>query len=76
MANLNLSCLHMLFFTFFLAAHAIQGSRTTQVILPFQQGVSFSPPRDLPVRDSFTFVAYYKIPAFASLVLQNSRLSD
>ncbi|KAB2057188.1 hypothetical protein ERO13_A11G141800v2 [Gossypium hirsutum] len=52
MANLNLSCLHMLFFTFFLAAHAIQGSRTTQVILPFQQGVYFSPPWDLQQQSS------------------------
>ncbi|PPD70008.1 hypothetical protein GOBAR_DD33109 [Gossypium barbadense] len=60
MANLNLSCLHMLFFTFFLAAHAIQGSRTTQVILPFQQGVSFSPPWDL----QHLLHLFYKIPDF------------
>ncbi|PPS11286.1 hypothetical protein GOBAR_AA09349 [Gossypium barbadense] len=60
MANLNLSCLHMLFFTFFLAAHAIQGSRTTQVILPFQQGVYFSPPWDL----QHLLHLFYKIPDF------------
>ncbi|XVE72677.1 hypothetical protein DITRI_Ditri11bG0058000 [Diplodiscus trichospermus] len=43
MANIILSYLLLLFFTFFLAAHVVQGSRT-QVILPFQQGVSHSPP--------------------------------
>ncbi|MBA0769786.1 hypothetical protein Gotri_018485 [Gossypium trilobum] len=33
MANLNLSCLHMLFFTFFLAAHAIQGKKSAPLYL-------------------------------------------
>ncbi|XP_039013782.1 EPIDERMAL PATTERNING FACTOR-like protein 9 [Hibiscus syriacus] len=47
MANLNLTYLNILFFIFFLAAHAIQGSKTTQVILPCQQSVSFSHPWEL-----------------------------
>ncbi|XP_039039377.1 EPIDERMAL PATTERNING FACTOR-like protein 9 [Hibiscus syriacus] len=47
MANLNVIFLNILFFTFFLAANAIQGSKTTQVIFPWQQRVSFSPPWEL-----------------------------
>ncbi|XWS76014.1 hypothetical protein CRYUN_Cryun01aG0141300 [Craigia yunnanensis] len=43
MANIKLSYLLLLLLTFFLAAHVVQGSRT-QVLLPFQQGVSHSPP--------------------------------
>ncbi|XP_022759814.1 EPIDERMAL PATTERNING FACTOR-like protein 9 [Durio zibethinus] len=47
MVNIKLSyLLLLLLFTFFLAAHAVEGSRT-QVILPFQQGVSHSLPSHL-----------------------------
>ncbi|OMO60034.1 hypothetical protein CCACVL1_24447 [Corchorus capsularis] len=43
MANIKLSYILLLLFTFFLAAHVIQGSRT-QVMLPVKHGVSHSSP--------------------------------
>ncbi|XVE78164.1 hypothetical protein DITRI_Ditri13aG0122100 [Diplodiscus trichospermus] len=46
MANIKPSYLLLLLFTFFLAAHLVQGSRA-QVTLPFQQGVSNYPPLNL-----------------------------
>ncbi|XWS36620.1 hypothetical protein CRYUN_Cryun20dG0100400 [Craigia yunnanensis] len=46
MANVKLSYLLLLVFTFLFASHVLQGSRT-QVILPFQQGDSHSPPLHL-----------------------------
>ncbi|XP_022727447.1 EPIDERMAL PATTERNING FACTOR-like protein 9 [Durio zibethinus] len=46
MASIKLSYLLLLVFTYFLATHLVQGSRT-QVLLPFQQRVSHFPPLHL-----------------------------
>ncbi|XP_021274748.1 EPIDERMAL PATTERNING FACTOR-like protein 9 [Herrania umbratica] len=47
MANIQTSYLLLLLFTFFLAAHVMQGSRTHVILPNFQQGVSHSSPLHL-----------------------------
>ncbi|KAG8489150.1 hypothetical protein CXB51_017195 [Gossypium anomalum] len=51
MGNIKISHLLLILFTFFLAAHVIQGS-TTQVLLAFQHQASHSPPLNLQLRAS------------------------